>query len=76
MFAPIVAGVYLAARVFRHTKLAIERVAAMTAITMFIAYLNQCYGDMGTRTYFSSMGCALALAPVVALAVFATGWFL
>lgn len=74
LFAPIVAGVFLAARVFRFTKLAVERVAAMTAITMFIAYLNQCYGDMGTRTYFSSMGCALALVVVSKLAVRCGAW--
>ncbi len=74
LFAPLVVGVFLAARVFRKSRQPIERVAALTAIAMVIAHINQCFGDMGTRTYFGSMGCALALAVVSKLAVRTGAW--
>jgi len=74
LFAPLVAGVYLAARVFRKASHHLDRVAAMTVIAMIIAHINQCFGDMGTRTYFGSMGCALALAVVSKIAVRTGAW--
>ncbi len=74
IFAPLVAGVFLAARVFRKAAHPLDRVAALTVIAMIIAHLNQVYGDMGTRTYFGSMGCALALAVISKLAVRTGAW--
>jgi hypothetical protein len=73
-FAPLVAGVFLAARVFRRATHYLDRVAAMTVIAMVIAHINQCFGDMGTRTYFGSMGCALALAVISKVAVRTGAW--
>jgi hypothetical protein len=74
MFAPLVAAVFLAARVFRFATLPIDRVAALTVIAMVITHLNQCFGDMGTRNYFGSMGCALALTVVSKLAIRTGAW--
>ena len=74
LFCTLVVGVFLAARIYRTTRVPIERVAALTAICMIICHLNQCFGDMGTRTYFGSMGCALALAVVSKLAVRVGAW--
>jgi hypothetical protein len=74
LFATLVVGVFLAARSYRYSTAPIDRVAALTAISMIIAHLNQCFGDMGTRTYFGSMGCALALAVVSKMAVRVGAW--
>jgi hypothetical protein len=74
MFCSLVVGVYLAARCYRAAKLPIDRVAALTAICMVVCHLNQCFGDMGTRTYFGSMGCALALAVVSKMAIRLGAW--
>ncbi|MFT3839553.1 MAG: O-antigen ligase family protein [Myxococcaceae bacterium] len=73
-FAPLMVGVFLAARVFRKATHYLDRVAAMTVIAMVIAHINQCFGDMGTRTYFGSMGCALALAVISKIAVRVGAW--
>ena len=74
MFAALVVGVFLAARVYRFSKTSLDRVAALTAICMIIVHLNQCFGDMGTRSYFGSMGCALALAVMSKMAVRVGAW--
>lgn len=74
LFAPIVVGVFLAMRAFRRATQPVDQVAAFTCVFMFIAHLNQCFGDMGTRTYFGSMGCALALAVASKLAVRLGAW--
>jgi hypothetical protein len=74
MFAPLICAVYLAARTFRAATAPIDRVAALTVISMVIAHLNQCFGDMGTRNYFGSMGCALAMTVASKLAVRTGAW--
>lgn len=74
MFAPLVCAVFLAARIFRFATSAIDRVAALTVISMVIAHLNQCFGDMGTRNYFGSMGCALAITVASKLAIRTGAW--
>ena len=74
LFAPLVCAVFLAARVFRKAVLPIDRVAALTVIAMVITHINQCFGDMGTRNYFGSMGCALAMTVASKLAVRTGAW--
>ena len=74
MFAPLVAAVFLAARSFRFATAPIDRVAALTVISMVIVHLNQCFGDMGTRNYFGSMGCALAMTVASKLAMRTGAW--
>ncbi len=74
MFAPLVCAVFLAARSFRFATAPIDRVAALTVISMVIAHLNQCFGDMGTRNYFGSMGCALAITVASKMAVRVGAW--
>lgn len=74
LFAPLVAAVFLAARSFRAATLPIDRIASLTVISMVIAHLNQCFGDMGTRNYFGSMNCAIAMMVASKLAVRTGAW--
>lgn len=74
LFAPMVACVFLAARAFRRATDPIDQTACMTCIFMVIAHVNQCFGDMGTRTYFGSMGMAVAMAVASKLAVRLGAW--
>ena len=71
IFAPIVGGVFVAARAYHKSTNVYDRVMAMTAICMVITHINQCFGDMGTRTYFGSLltGLCLALASKLAMRV-------
>ena len=74
MFLPVIALVFLAARSYPLATHPIDKVAIFTALSFVITYLFQCWGDMGTRSYFSSMGLALALAVISKLAVRTGAW--
>jgi hypothetical protein len=74
MFLPVIALVFLAARSYPLATHPVDRTAIFTALSFVITYLMQCWGDMGTRSYFSSMGLALALTVISKLAVRTGAW--
>lgn len=74
LFAYLVVGLYLAGRVYRKAQLADHRVAALAAISAVIAYLVQCFGDMGTISWIGGFLVASSLAVVGQLAVSLGAW--
>ncbi|MCL2626732.1 MAG: hypothetical protein FWD46_07970, partial [Cystobacterineae bacterium] len=74
MFLPVIALIFLAARAYPLTRHPVDRTAIFTALSFVITYLMQCWGDMGTRSYFGSMGLALALTIISKLAVRSGAW--
>lgn len=74
MFAPWVVALVLAARAHRFLRRPYERMAALAVISFIIAYLNQVFGDMGTRSHFGSVLGGLAVAVAARLAVRSGAW--
>ena len=74
MFLPVVALIFFAARSYPRTLHPVDRTAIFTALSFVITYLAQCWGDMGTRSYFGSMGLALSLTVISKLAVRSGAW--
>lgn len=74
MFAPWVVALLLAARAHRFLRRPWERMAALTVIVFIITYLNQVFGDMGTRSHFGSVLGGLAVAVAAKLAVRSGAW--
>lgn len=60
---------FLAARTYHRARQPEIRSACLVALTMLIAYLNQCFGDMGTLNYFGAFFVALSAAVVGKLAI-------
>lgn len=69
IFLWLAGTVYLAARSYRFAASPTDRAAALVIICMLIAHLNQCFGDMGTRNYFGTFLCGVAVALASKLAV-------
>lgn len=70
----LVGAILLAARSYRHATHPWDRVAALGVVFMALIHLNQCFADMGTRTYFGSFLMGLAAAVVSQLAVRTGAW--
>ncbi|MGD0526164.1 MAG: O-antigen ligase family protein [Polyangiaceae bacterium] len=70
----LVAGVFLAARAYRHATAADDRIVALTAIAIVVVYLAYCYGDLGLGTWTSVFLVAPALAVSSRLAVATGAW--
>jgi len=64
LWAPLVAGVYLAARSYQFARNDAERTAAATAIGLIVCYVNQAWGDIGVGLPIPTLllACALALS--------------
>jgi hypothetical protein len=75
LFMVFVAGVHLAARSYHWAHTPDERAAALTALTMVLVYLIQCYGDIGfsERKSIFLVGAALAVAGQLAVSTGALG---
>ena len=74
IFVQITIGLYLAARAYRFARVPAERVAALTAISAFVAHLVQCLGDMGTISWIGSFFVGIGLAAMGQLAVSTGAW--
>jgi len=70
----LVVGVYFAARVHRCAAAPIDRVAAVTALSIVVAFLVQAYGDMGLQSWLGVFMLAMALAVVGQLTTSLRAW--
>ncbi|HEY3822315.1 MAG TPA: hypothetical protein VGL81_34355 [Polyangiaceae bacterium] len=70
----LVAGVYLAARAYRHSVTVDDRTVALTAVATVVVYLAYCYGDLGLGTWTSVFLLAPAFAVSSRLAVATGAW--
>ncbi|HVU05897.1 MAG TPA: O-antigen ligase family protein [Polyangiaceae bacterium] len=67
MMLPV--SVFLNARTYRRSEDPIERSVAVVGIAMVIAYLNQCYGDMGIAWMTPICVAAVGMAAAARLSV-------
>jgi hypothetical protein len=74
VWMPLVAGVYLAARAYRRARASLHRAAALTAVSVFVIYAIQAYGDMGFQSWLGTFMVALALAVSANLAQAVGAW--
>ncbi|MFT3915029.1 MAG: O-antigen ligase family protein [Anaeromyxobacteraceae bacterium] len=74
LFLMIPIGMFFAVRSYRRAIAARDRIASLTAIGVFVTYLNHCYGDMALGTYTSVVSVGAALALVGKLAVSTGAW--
>jgi hypothetical protein len=74
VFLFLAVAVLLAARAYRFARLAEERAAALSCICVFIAFLNQAFGDMGTQSWETVFLVAPAVVLAGKLAVSTGAW--
>jgi O-antigen ligase len=74
LWMPIAVGVFLAARSYYAARDAVERIAAVSALAVIVAYVNQAWGDMGATGSLTTVLLACALAVIGKLAYCTGAW--
>ncbi len=74
LLAYLVVTVFLAARVYHRAHDPAHRAAALVAVGMVGAYLNQCFGDMATISWLSTFHVAVTVVCVGKLATELNIW--
>ncbi|HVP69295.1 MAG TPA: hypothetical protein VMT17_18745 [Anaeromyxobacteraceae bacterium] len=74
MWLPIVTGMYLAIRSYRLAPTPLTRAAALSVVTVLIAYELQGWGDMGIQAWSAVFLVGVALAVVGQLAPAVGAW--
>ncbi len=64
----------LAGRAYRRAKRPVDRTAALVAVSVLVTYLVQCFGDMGTTSWFGAFFVALAHITTGKLAIDVGAW--
>jgi hypothetical protein len=72
MWVPI--GVFLAVRAYHRAHAPEHRAGGLVALSVFVAYVNQCFGDMGSISWMCAIFGALALACSSQLAMVTKAW--
>jgi O-antigen ligase len=70
----VVAGVFLAARSYRYATRPDHKALALGALGITVAYINQCYGDIGAHAWAGVFVLVPALVSVGKLAVVTGAW--
>jgi len=70
----VVAGVFLAARSYRFATKPAHKALALGALGITVAYVNQCYGDIGANAWAGVFVLVPALVSVGKLAVVTGAW--
>jgi len=70
----VVAGVFLAARSYRFATKPAHKALALGALGITVAYVNQCYGDIGINAWAGVFVLVPALVSVGKLAVVTGAW--
>jgi len=70
----VVAGVFLAARCYRFATRPAHKALALSALGIAVAYVNQCYGDIGINAWAGVFVLVPALVSVGKLAVVTGAW--
>ncbi len=74
LWMPIPFGIFLARRAYFFARTSSERTACAISLTMFVTYMMQAWGDLGTQGLNSTLTAGLALATCGKIAV-ASGAF-
>lgn len=74
IWAYLVVAVFLGVRAYHRTKNPRDRSMALVCLSIILAYLNQCFGDMGRISWICSIHVALATALLGKLAVEVGAW--
>jgi hypothetical protein len=72
MWLPV--GVFLAVRAYHRAHPPEHRAGGLVALSVFVAYVNQCFGDMGSISWMCSIMGAMALACASQLAMATKAW--
>src|SRR5438067_13773778 len=70
----VVAGVFLAARCYRCATQPGDKALALGALGITVAYVNQCYGDIGINAWAGVFVLVPALVSMGKLAVVTGAW--
>jgi O-antigen ligase len=70
----VVAGVFLAARCYRFATRPAHKSLALAALGISVAYINQCYGDIGINAWAGVFVLVPALVSVGKLAIATGAW--
>jgi hypothetical protein len=74
IWTQVVAGVFLAARSYRFAQTPAHKALALAALGIIVAYVNQCYGDIGINAWAGVFMLVPALVSVAKLAVVTGAW--
>jgi hypothetical protein len=74
LWAYMVVTVFLAARTYYRATDPTARASALVGISLVIAYVNQCYGDMGSSSWLGMMLMAVGTVCVGKLATEQQVW--
>jgi hypothetical protein len=74
IWTQVVAGVFLAARSYRFARTRAHKALALAALGVIVAYVNQCYGDIGINAWAGVFVLVPALVSVAKLAVVTGAW--
>ncbi|MFL5246762.1 MAG: O-antigen ligase family protein [Myxococcales bacterium] len=74
IWTQVVAGVFLAARCYRFAHTPAHKALALAALGIIVAYVNQCYGDIGINAWAGVFMLVPALVSVGKLAVVTGAW--
>jgi hypothetical protein len=70
----LVVSAFLAVRAYHRAHPPEYRAGGLVCFSVFIAYINQCYGDMGSISWLSTLLAAMALTCAGKLAVVTRAW--
>jgi hypothetical protein len=72
MWIPV--GIFLAVRAYHRAHPPEHRAGGLVALSVFVAYLNQSFGDMGNISWLANLLAAMALACTNQLALVTGAW--
>ncbi|HEX8433577.1 exopolysaccharide repeat unit polymerase [Archangium sp.] len=72
MWIPV--GIFLAARAYHRAHEPEYRAGGLVALSVFVAYINQCFGDMGNISWLATLLVAMALTCASKLAIYTRAW--
>ncbi|MBM7112365.1 exopolysaccharide repeat unit polymerase [Archangium primigenium] len=67
-------SIFLAVRAYRHAREPTWRACCLVAMAVFIAYANQCFGDMGTISWLGTILIAMAATCAGKMATLTGAW--
>jgi hypothetical protein len=65
---------FLAVRAYHRAHEPLQRTACIVSISVFVAYVNQCFGDMGTISWIGTLLVAMAVVCVGKVATLTGAW--
>jgi hypothetical protein len=74
LWAWIPVGIFLAARAYHRAHEPEYRAGGLVALSVFVAYINQCFGDMGNISWMGALLAAMALTCASKLALYTGAW--